>query len=526
MNNRWKTLKTVGKYTGLIQILVAGLILSVLPISLIYREWYQALWFVCSSVLVAMVGCLLYLLFRSASPPDKLDSVLTAAFAWLVTACLGTLPFLFSAHFTPPALIESFVPAGAEYTSSLLNFTHPLHAFFESMSGWTTTGLTMAVHEPSLPRSLLWYRSFMQWVGGIGVIVLALSVFPQPGTSSPDFLYRAEAREKKVRPSVISTVQAIFSVYLINTIVASLWLTIGAIYLMPDYPWSEALWDGVNHGMTVISTGGFSVLDNSLAEYGSNAMEMWTLPVMIMGGISLPFYYLIYFSRSVREAFKDVQLKVYFSLLALGTPLLIVFLMQTFSEQTALYHGLFQYVSALSTTGFQTSPIGEWNFSGMLFLIGGSMFIGGTAGATVGGVKIIRIYLVVRGIGWKIKQAFFPENAVTTFDISDETYSLEEARSMFYDAAILCMAYGLIVVSAIVFLAYFSPAETPAGHVIFDAVSAQSTVGLSSGFTGPDMTIQSELILILLMWIGRLEIIPILLFAYVIFGGSFRYIEP
>jgi len=143
--------------------------------------------------------------------------MIIAALGWFdMTAFFGALPFFFSAHIVPPGLYASFVPAGLDWDpvsvfgvssqSSLVYFRHPLHAMFESMSGWTGSGLTMAAHEPSLPRAIQWWRSFIQYVGGVGVIVLTVSILARPGSGSYA-LYRSEAREEKIHPSIISTVR-------------------------------------------------------------------------------------------------------------------------------------------------------------------------------------------------------------------------------------------------------------------------------------------------------------------------------
>jgi trk system potassium uptake protein TrkH len=514
------------KYVGSIQCLISGLILTVLPISILYGEWYQAMFVMVSSAIIFLVGYPFHRFIDYDHELGRGQTILIAGVAWLVTALLGCLPFLLAAHWTPPGIIHSYVPAGADYTSSLLHFTHPLHAVFESMSGWTTTGLTMSVHEPSLPRTLLWYRSFMQWIGGIGFIALALAILPQPGTTEPYFLYQSEARERKVRPSVITTVKVIFWTYLGLTLFSVVWLFSGTVLFLPQYPWTEALWDAFNHAMTAQSTGGYSVLDNSTADYGSYLMEWWTVPPMILGAIALPVHFLIYARGKIKLALQDVQTRLLFSLLCLGTPVLILLLNRDMLLGEAFHRGGFQFFSALTTTGFQTGAIGDWPFVTVLFLSGGAMIIGGSAGATVGGVKIIRAYLVGRSIVWTIKKNLFSDNAVVLFDIGSETYGRNKATNMFHRATTFCMAYLLILVSATVVLLLLAPANFTPADVLFDAISAQGTVGLSSGFTGPGMHPLAEIILIVLMWIGRLEIIPVLMLVYVVLGGSMQPKNP
>ncbi|MFB6347369.1 MAG: TrkH family potassium uptake protein [bacterium] len=524
--NQSVSMKSILKHIGSIQCLVAGLLLTVLPISMIYAEYYQGFFMLVSSGVVFSIGYPLHRFIDQEGEMSRGETILTAGLAWLLTALLGSLPFLLSAYYTPPEIIFSYVPAGANYSSSLLNFRNPLHAFFESMSGWTTTGLTMSVHEPTLPHTLLWYRSFMQWAGGIGVIVLALVVFPQPGTSTPSFLYESEARERKVRPSVVSTVKVISWTYIGLTLGSMIWLFVGTLLLLPSYPWTKALWDAFNHAMTAISTGGFSVLDNSTAEYGSRAMEWLTIPPMVLGGIALPVHYLVFVKGKFKTMFTDIQNRVYFLLSVIGTSIMVLLLVREVDLPKAVHVGTFQFLSALSTTGFQTGTIGDWTFVSVLFLSGTAMIIGGSAGATVGGVKIIRAYLVLRGFLWKIKENLVPDQAVVHFQVGDEQYERDAGIRMFYDALSFCAVYALILLMTTIVLLLLAPAGMGPEDVLFDAISAQGTVGLSSGFTGPGMHPGAELCLIVQMWIGRLEIIPVMMIGYFLIGGSPRSTNP
>lgn len=258
-----------------LQVLVGLLMLVPAVVGLVYLEFRTALAFLVSAAVVASLGAILHRVFRDAPEPRTHHAMVIAGLGWLVSAFSGALPFVLAAHLTPASVLEAMVPAGAPYpTSSLIHFRNPLHAVFEAMSGFTTTGLTMAVHEPSLPRALLLWRSLMQWVGGVGVIVLSLAILHEPGGASTVSLYRSEGREERVRPSILGTARAIWRIYVGLTAVVAVYLAVATFAIQPGHGFEPTLFDAVNHAMTGMSTGGFSTLDASIAGFGSAAMEM------------------------------------------------------------------------------------------------------------------------------------------------------------------------------------------------------------------------------------------------------------
>jgi len=225
-------LATIVRDIGALLLVEAGLMLLSVGIALVFREWYTAAGFLVASGATALVGYCARQLFSEAPDPLMKHGMIIAAAGWFVVACFGALPFLLSAYLTPGSVQAAYVPAGAKYsTSSLQYFASPLHALFESMSGWTGSGLTMAVHEPSLPRTIQWWRSLIQWVGGVGVIVLTVSVLERPWSGSYA-LYRSETREEKIHPSIVSTVRTIWRVFLVYTVLSVVAMVI-AIRLSP-----------------------------------------------------------------------------------------------------------------------------------------------------------------------------------------------------------------------------------------------------------------------------------------------------
>jgi len=527
------TLPTILRDVGAIQVLVGGAMLVPMVVSAVYGEWYSALSFLIGAGICAGVGLALFRPFAEADEPDRPHTMVIAGAGWFLTAVLGAVPFLLAAYLTPESVMQSYVPAGADYTSSLMNFRHPLHALFESMSGYTTTGLTMSVHEPSVGHGFLFYRSQMQWIGGAGMIVLSLAILRQPRGTSGLRLYEAEGRTEKIRPNITGTARAVWRIYVGLTLAVAVYLAVVTFLLMPDYGIGPTLFDALNHAMTGQSTGGFSTLDDSIAGYNSYLMELAHLPPMVMGAISLPVYYVTFFDREWTHPFRDVQVRALavgwlIGVVGLTTMLLpwtgfeftgepMADLQALLVEGEAFRAGVFQYISALSTTGWQTSPIGDWNALSVMFIVFGAMIIGGSAGATVGGIKIMRLYVVLNGIAWELHRVFLPSHAVVDFTIGGRTLDRDEANRELRSAALFTLLYlGCLLVSLWILLAVL-PGEFTLADAIFEVATAQGTVGLSSGITGPDMPVIGEILFIFQMWIGRLEIIPVLvMFRYLV----------
>jgi len=525
-------LKTVVRDIGALQVLIGGLMLVPLLVSLLYREWYSALSFLIAAGVTTLAGGAAYKLCEDTPEPKRHHAMVVAALGWFVTAAFGALPFVIAAYTTPPAVLESFVPAGASYQSSLLNFQNPLHAFFESMSGYTTTGLTMSVHEPSVGHGFLWYRSQMQWIGGAGMIVLSLAILRQPHGTAGLSLYQSEARNEKLRPSVVGTARAIWKIYVGITALVAVYLATATFLVQPGYGIENTLFDAINHAMTGQSTGGFSTLDDSIAGYDSYAMELVHIPAMITGAISLPVYYGVLSERDIREFTSDPQVRVLFGLFVVGVVGLTAFLARwvgvpysgdpvgylgRVATSQAFRDGLFQFISAQTTTGWQTSAIGDWTNGAVVFIVLGAMLLGGSAGATVGGIKILRGYIIARGISWEVFRVFLPGHAIDDLRIGQRTFTADAANDEIRAAATFAFTYLILLGLSLFVLLAVLPSDFTLADAIFEVATAQGTVGLSSGITGPGMPIIAEVLFIFQMWMGRLEIIPVLVLINSIF---------
>jgi trk system potassium uptake protein TrkH len=508
---------TVGHDVGrIVQAVSLMLVLSIL-VAAANAEFYAVPAFLGSAVVMAGIGSLMVWLNRNAPPPEKREAMVTAATAWFLVGVLGSLPFLgiaWTIQLDPfPAWMNT---PPMDPTTAV--FLRPLDAVFESMSGFTGTGLTMAAVEDKLPRSLHWWRSFIEWVGGVGVIVLTVAILRRSGGSSGSYtLYESEARSEKIHPSIVTTVREIWKIFL--------GLTIGSIllFLLVGMP----LWDAINHGMTGIATGGFSVHADSIGHYGSPLIEYATVPVMIAGSIAFPIHYLI-FKGEIHNFYSDLQTRWVFIWFSIGSLALTAILWangQYATLEETFRVSLFQFVSATSNTGFGSATIGGgteqvWSAGATLLACLG-MLTGAAAGSTVSGLKLIRVITLVKGTIWQIQDVFRPQSAISYLQIGERSLSEQQAQAEYTEATVVFILWiTFLAIGVAVLLRVLSPTH-PLEYVIFDVMSAQSNVGLDSGITGPTMPATAKAMLIVNMWVGRLEIIPVT----VLIGAGLRWLD-
>ncbi|MDR5655820.1 TrkH family potassium uptake protein [Halodesulfurarchaeum sp. HSR-GB] len=483
---------------------LGGLMVLSLLVPLVWREFYAIPALLVSAAIPIGLGRFLHQRFASASDPTRYHGMVIAASGWFFVALFGALPFLLIAWTVrlDPALLR--VPAE---TTTLAAFTDPLNALFESMSGFTGTGLTMTDDESVLPHTLQWWRTFTEWVGGVGVIVLTAAILSRPGSGSLT-LYQSEARSKKIHPSIVSTVRTIWWIFLLFTFVS-----IFALFLagMP-------IWDSINHAMTGLATGGFSITDNSIATYDSAVIDFVLIPIMLMGSIAFPVHYLM-LNGDLRNLYQDLQTRWVFLYMGAGSALVWAIVYATGVYETAfaaLRYGLFQFVSAATCTGFQTAvdatnvALGSWPAAAQLTVTGG-MVVGGAAGSTVGGIKLIRALTLAKGMRFQIAGVFYPDSAVRRMKIDGRSLTPDESHREFTEAAIITLLWVLFLLIGVMVLLVILPDTYTLENVLFEVASAQGNVGLSAGITGPESLPRIGKVLFLFhMWIGRLEIIPIL----------------
>lgn len=319
--------------------------------------------------LTLFAGLVIWLPVRGAREELRLrDGFLVVALFWIVLGLFGSLPFMIG--------------------EPVMTFTD---AVFESMSGLTTTGATVLAGLDSQPESVLYYRQQLQWLGGMGIIVLAVAILPMLGVGGMQ-LYRAETpgpvKDTKLTPRITETAKALWFVYLGITIACAIsyWLA------------GMSVFDAICHSYSTVAIGGFSTHDLSIAHFDSVLIEMVTVVFMFIGGVNFSLHFLAWRRTTLRNYVIDPEFRAYVTVLSLLTLLVVSFLYTTGEYQTlsaAFTKGLFQAVSIGTTTGFTTADYAVWPGSLPLLLILAS-FIGGCAGSTGGGMKVIRWLLIYK----------------------------------------------------------------------------------------------------------------------------------
>ena len=458
-----------------------------LPVCLGWEEYYAIIPFIVCALVSLGIGQLLYRLSSDAEPSRTKYAMITVAFAWFLVPLCGAIPFI---------LIAANLSTDAGTPITILEFQKPWNAIFESFSGFTSTGLSMAMSPSALPRSFQWWRSFIEWVGGVGVIVLVLSLL-EPSTDSYQ-LYSSEGRDKQIALTVQATVQKIWWIYLLYT-VASI-----VLFRVVGMPW----WEALNHALTGIATGGFSVRDDSIGAY-SPVIQMAVIVVMIAGAISFPTHYRLLRDRRLSALWEDSQHRALWILLALG---IVLLWLANFVGSNSPYWlaSVFQWASALGTCGFNTVTVGRWS-EGAKLLLSVGMIIGGAAGSTVGGIKLLRAVSLYKAVVWRFQRISLKPHQMMRYELDGKVLSEAEATRRIEAATVLTLLWvGLILIGTFILLQVVLPIYS-LSDVIFEVASALGSVGLSTGITHPDLAWLGKLILIVFMWMGRLEIIPVLL---------------
>ena len=321
-------------------------------------------------VLLLGLGTLIWLPVAKSRDELKLrDGFLVVALFWSVLGLAGALPFVLAEE---PHL-------------SLTD------AAFESISGLTTTGATVIIGLDELPPAILYYRQQLQWLGGMGIIVLAVAILPMLGIGGMQ-LYRAETpgpvKDNKLTPRITETAKALWYIYLGLTIACAL-----AYWLAGMTPF-----DAIGHSFATVAIGGFSTHDASIGFFDSDLIEMIAVVFMLISGVNFALHFLAWNRLSLTGYWQDSEFRFYLALMALTTALVCLGLYFTGTHATwgeAFLQGLFHTVSIATTTGFSTSAFYEWPiFLGILLIF--SSFVGGCAGSTGGGIKVIRFLLLIK----------------------------------------------------------------------------------------------------------------------------------
>lgn len=455
-----------------------------LLIALYYQEWDMLIPMALVPVVLFVLGTILLHFPENKREAKVSQALFSVAFIWLVCAFVGAIPFT--------------IGVDMPY----------LDAVFESMSGWTDTGITMLPDVDSTPYTLLFWRSLMQWLGGLGIVAFTVVMLSKTGLN-PSRFYRSEGRTEAFMPSVVQQGLQMWKIYLILTGISIL------VILFSGVP----LWDAVNIAMVAIATGGFSVHTGGIPYYNNALLEMLIIPVMIAGALPFKIYYTMYY-RKKSGFLKDEQIKLLLMLILIGCVIITADLImyRDLSGFDALRKGLFMAVAGSTSTGFQTASVNLWAPVTVITLIF-LMFIGGSSGSTAGGIKLSKAAMAYRGILWWFRRSYVSSKVIVPFRYGGKIIPKAQAETEVSRNLIIILLYIMTIFIAMVLIMHFETPDHDTSMVLFDVVSASCNNGISTGFAGPDLSPFSKIVYILIMWIGRLEIFPVIMLFMGLFKG-------
>jgi len=454
------------------------LTLILVGVSVIFGEFEIVYPIIFPTLIILFSGVVLYFLFRKWRYAEmKLNTaMMLAGLAWFIIPFLGTIPF---------------------YISGNLDF---LSAFFESMSGFTTTGLTMYSDVESLPRTILLWRSSIQWVGGIGILALFITILSK---RSPVLrkLYTAEGRTDVVNFDVIRTSRKLWGFYAFVTFLCFVLLHFVGL----------PIFDAINTAFTALATGGFSVRNGSIGSYNNLHAEIVVMVFLIIGATN--FFYMMGFFRNLASGRFSRNMESETFLIILSISILLLISIGSLSTRISA----FQAIAASTNCGFQTTTLsGFSDFNKIILTM--LMIIGGSSGSTAGGIKIFRIIILFFAVYWYFKKLNLPEGAVFIRRLGKRTFSNEEI--------VFIISYTIVYVTSLFVGALILAAH---GHSFvdsaFEAASAIGNTGLSVGLTSISMSSLEKIVLMFEMWIGRVEIFSVLLLFIYPASMLFKHIK-
>jgi trk system potassium uptake protein TrkH len=321
-------------------------------------------------------------------------------------------------------------------------------------------------------------------------------------------LYQSEGHQDKILPSIRSTLNVIWGLYLALTVLAMLLMLIAGL----------PAWDALNTAMTAISTGGYSIYYDSIAAYNSLPVELMLLPIMIAG--ALPFAVIYRFVRKdVSSLIKDTQVKVFFLIIAVGALLLSIENYYFYYDiLTSLRYSVFQFVSAVTSTGFQSTDLSQWSLSALL-LMSIAMIIGGCAGSTAGGIKVARAIFIGNEVKLWLARVSGSKNSIIAVKIGGKRVTPDAIDREMAEASLISFLWIVSILVSVLLLSNIVGPQFDLSHIIFEVCSAQGNVGITCGIVNPSLPLLGKILIMANMWIGRLEIIPVIVLVKYVFKG-------
>jgi len=482
--------KIIFHFLGLLLLFNGGFMLLASIMSFVFKEAI-AIQIVSAAIIVLLVGAFVMInTRRHTKEMNRREGYLVVTFGWIIMALSGSLPYVI--------------------TETIPSFTN---AFFETISGYTTTGATILTDIEAMPKGILFWRSFTHWIGGMGIIVLAVAILPLLGIGGMQ-LFAAEApgpSADKLHPRITDTAKRLWLIYVGYTAAETLFLTLAGM----------SFFDAINHAMCTLSTGGFSTKNASIAHWNDQPMIQYIIILfMFLAGTNFVLSYFA-FKGKVQKIIKDQEFKLYFKFIIVFTIIaaLIIYFRADATTSTinhpmilgklesAFRHSLFQVLAIVTTTGFVTADFTAWTPFLIVFFFG-LMFLGGSAGSTSGGVKVVRHLVLIRNGFLEFQRTLHP-NAILPVRYNNATI---DGKIVFNILAFFILYMLAFIIGALGFSMLGIDFESAIGV----AASSLGNVGPALGEFGP-VNNYSALPAVgkwwaaFLMLIGRLELFTVLI---------------
>lgn len=451
--------------SGNLMIGIGAICLIPLIFDLVYFE-FDILSFLIPSAISILIGlfCRAYLKEHENKKLKLKHGMILSSFAWLWASIIGGLVFMLATN----------MPL--------------LDAVFESMSALTGTGITMFDDVEILPHSILFFRALEQWIGGLGVVVMVISVLTKPGSVSSK-LFQSEARDERIKPSVKTTLKKTFDIYLIYTVAGII------LYLLAGMP----IFDSICNTFHIISTGGMSIKNANMGYYQNDIIYFISIVLMILGATSFLVHYKVIRTRG-RSLLNDLQFQIIITVIAMVTLLLY------FVSNIVPMDLLFTVTSAITTTGASVaSPqvMGMWHPFVIVCLMC-LMLTGGSNGSTVGAIKLVRMITFFKGIYRHVREILSPEGRVVPIKFNGRKLP-EKTISQSGNFITLYMMF-IMFTWALFCLFGYDPFRS-----LFTAMTLQGNNGLELGIINHNLDPVLKIVSMFDMWTGRLEIYPVLI---------------
>jgi trk system potassium uptake protein len=479
-----RDLRIIGFHLGKVATGLSLMMLVPTVLAVVLGEWNSATALAAGAGICVTFGQLSEWRLATSDPLRAAHGTVIVALSWLVGSVLTAVPLYLSGH-----------------VADLLD------AWFEAMSGLTTSGLSVVQDLDHLSYSMSFYRHLTHFVGGQGVVIVVLAIMTAGGGAGT--LYVAEGREERIVPNIVRTARFIF-------VIAAAYLVVGTAALLAALE-RDGLggWRGLGHAINLFfaafDTGGFSPTSQSIAYYHSAALEAVITVLMVAGTISFALHYQLWLGRT-RQLARDLEVRSLTLTITAATALGLFGLVRSgaYSDTAALFRkGFFTILSAHSGTGFAVTSGGlfvtDWGALAPAAVVG-AMAFGGMAGSTAGGIKAMRIGLTIKGVQHDLRRVLQPGSAlvVTTYH-SGRRRILRDATARAATTVLLLYVLTYLAGAAVA-LAYGRWEFTEA---LFESVSAAANVGLSVGIVSPDMPVGLQVTYIAQMWLGRLEFVAV-----------------